>query len=76
MEHDQWLCLCYQNPDGSKINDIEVQKNTHIKSKDQFKDKSLKKSSYIFLNDNNCKTAYIDIYTDLLLINFHVLSVL
>ena len=30
------IVLCYQNPDdGSKINDREVQKNIHIKSKGQ-----------------------------------------
>ena len=50
MEHDQWLCLYYQNPDdGSKINDREVQKNTHIKSKGQCKDKiSVSKRIHIF----------------------------
>ena len=38
MEHDQWLGLCYQNPDdGSKTNDRKVQENTHIKSKGQCK---------------------------------------
>ena len=77
MEHDQWLCLYYQNPDdGSKINDREVQKNTHIRSKGQCKDKCLKKNSYIFLHSNDCKTPYIDIYIDLLSINFNLLSVL
>ena len=70
-------CLYYQNPDdGSKINDREVQKNTHIKSKGQCKDKCLKKNSYIFLHKNDCKTPYIDIYIDLLSINFNLLSVL
>ena len=50
IEHDQWLCLCYQNPDdGSKINDKEVQKNTHIKSKGQCKYKiSVSKRVHIF----------------------------
>ena len=77
MEHYQLLCLCYQNPDdGSKINDKEVQKNTHIKCKGQCKDKCLKKNSYIFLYNNDCKTPYIDIYIDLLSINFNLLSVL
>ena len=77
MEHDQWLCLCYQNPDdGSKINDREVQKNIHIKSKGQCKDKCLKKNSYNFLHNNDCKTPYIDIYIDLLSINFNLLSIL
>ena len=75
MEHNQWLCLCYQNPDdGSKINDREVQKIL-IKSKGQYKDKCLKKNSYIFLHDNDSKTPYIDIYIDLLLINFNLLSI-
>ena len=60
-----------KNPnDGSKINDREVQKNTHIKSKGQCKDKCLKKNSYIFLHSNDCKTPYIDIYNALLSINF------
>ena len=79
IEHDQWLCLCYQNPDdGSKINDIdrEVQKNAHIKSKGQCKDKCLKKNSYIVLHNNDCKTPYIDIYIDLMSINVNILSVL
>ena len=77
MEHNQWLCLCYQNPDdGSKINDREVQKNTHIKNKGQFKDKCLKKNLYIFLHNNDYKTPYIDIHIDLLSINFNLLSVL
>ena len=70
-------CLCYQNPDnGSKINGIEVQKNAHRKSKGQCKDKCLKKNSDIFLHKNDCKTRYIDICIDLLLINFNLLSVL
>ena len=77
MEHDQSLCLCYQNPDdGSKINNREVQKNTHKKSKDQFKDKCLKKNSCIFLHNNDYKTPYIDIHIDLLSTNFNLLSVL
>ena len=32
------------------------------------------KSSYIFLHNNDCKTAYIDIYIDLLSTNFNLLS--
>ena len=77
MEQDQWLCLYYQNPnDGSKINDREVHKNLHIKVKGQCKDKCLKKNLYIFLHNNDCKTSYIDIYIDLLLINFNLLSIL
>ena len=76
MEHDQWLCLCYQNP-GSKIDDREVHKNTHIKSKGQYKDQvNVKKNSYISLHDNDCKTPYINIYINLLSINFNLLSVL
>ena len=39
-------------------------------------DKCLKKNSHIFLQNNDCKTPYIDIYTDLLSINFNLLSVL
>ena len=35
-----------------------------------------KKNSYIFLYGNDCKTSYIDIYTDLLSINVNLLSVL
>ena len=35
-----------------------------------------KKNSYIFLYNSDCKTPYIDIYTDLLLINLSLLSVL
>ena len=32
MEHDQWLCLYYQNPDdASKTNDSELQKKIHKK---------------------------------------------
>ena len=33
------------------------------------------KKSYIFLHSNDCKTPYIDIYIDLLSINFNLLSV-
>ena len=77
MEHDQWFCLCYQNPDdGSNINVREVQKNTHIKSKGQYKDKCLKKNWYVFLHNSDCKRPYIDIYIDLLSINFNLPSVL
>ena len=77
MEHDQWLYLCYQNThDGSKFNDREVQKNTHIKSKGQCKYKCPKKNSYISLHNNDRKTPYKNIYIDLLLINFNLLSVL
>ena len=75
MEHDQWLCLCYQDPDdGSKTNDRGAKK--YIKGKGQCKDKCLKKNSYIFLHNNDCKTPYVDIYMDLLSINFNLLSVL
>ena len=35
-----------------------------------------KKNSYIFLHNNDCKTPYIDIYIDLLSINFNLLSIL
>ena len=42
-------CVCYQNPDdGSKINDREVQKNTHKKSKGQFKDKISVSKEFIY----------------------------
>ena len=34
------------------------------------------KKSYNFLHNNNCETPYIDIYIDLLSINFNLLSVL
>ena len=34
-----------------------------------------KKNSYIFLHNNNWKPPYIDIYIDLLSINFNLLSV-
>ena len=51
--------------------------NTHIKSKRQWKDKLVsQKNSYIFLYNNDCETPYIDIYIDLLSINFNLLSVL
>ena len=70
-------CVCYQNPDdGSKINDREVQKNTHIKSKGQCKDKCLRNNSHIFLHKNDCKTPHIDIYIDLMSINFNLLPIL
>ena len=36
----------------------------------------LKKNSYIFQHNNDCKTLYIDIHIDLLSINFNLLSVL
>ena len=75
--HKAWHMINDCVPDdGSKINDREVQKNTHIKSKGQCKDKCLKKNSYFFLHNNDCRTPYIDIYIDLLLINFNLLSVL
>ena len=35
-----------------------------------------KKNSYIFQNNNDCKTPCIDIYINLLSINFKLLSVL
>ena len=75
-------CVCYQNPyDGSKIKGRELKKiknkkNTHTKSKGQCKDKCLRKNSYILLHNNDCKTPYIDIYIDLLSINFNLLSLL
>ena len=79
--HKAWQmindCVCYQNPhDRSKINDREVKKNTHIKSKGQCKDKCLKNNSYIFLHNSDSKTPYINIYIDLPSINFNLLSVL
>ena len=54
----------------------EVQKNTHIKSKGQCKDKCPKKNSYISLHKNDCKTPYIDIYFALPSIIVNLLSVL
>ena len=50
-------------------------KNTHIKSNAKMNN-CHKKNSYIFVHNNDCKTPYIDIYTDLLSINFNLLSVL
>ena len=50
-------------------------KNTGIKGKVQCKDKCQKKNSYIFKHNNDSKTLYIDIYIDLLSINFNLLSV-
>ena len=38
--------------------------------------KCQKKNSYIFLHKNDCETPYIDIYVDLLSINFNLLPVL
>ena len=35
-----------------------------------------KKDSYIFVHNNDFKPPYIDIYIDLLLINFNLLPVL
>ena len=61
---------------GVKLMTERYKKNTHTKSKGQCKDKCLKKNSYIFLHNNDCKTPYIDIYIDLLSINFNLLSVL
>ena len=61
---------------GVKLMTEKYKKNTHIKSKGQWKDKCLKKNSYIFLHNNDCKTPYIDIYIDLLSIKFNLLSVL
>ena len=40
------------------------------------KNKCHKKNSYIFLHDNDCKTRYIDIYIDLLSINFNLMFIL
>ena len=34
------------------------------------------KTSYIFLRNNDCEIPYIDIYIDLLSINFNLLSLL
>ena len=61
---------------GVKLMTERCKKNTHIKCKGQFKDKCLKKNSYIFLNNNDYKTPYIDIHIHLLSINFNLLSVL
>ena len=48
-----------------------------MKCKCQYKDKSVsQKKSYIFLHINDCGTPYLDIYIDLLSINFNLLSVL
>ena len=59
-----------------KLMTERYKKNTHEKSKDQFKDKCLKKNSYIFLHNSDSKTPQIDIHIDSLLINFNLLSVL
>ena len=59
-----------------KLMTERYKKNTHEKSKDQFKDKCLKKNSYIFLHNSDSKTPYIDIHIDSVLINFNLLSVL
>ena len=61
---------------GVKLIPERYKKNTHIKNKGQCKDKCLKKNSYISLHNNDCKTPYIDIYIDLLSINFNLLSAL
>ena len=37
---------------------------------------SATKESYIFLDNSDCETSYIEIYIDLLSINFNLLSVL
>ena len=50
-------------------------KNTHIKSNAKMNN-CHKKNSYIFVHNSDCKTSYIDIYIDLLSINFNLLSVL
>ena len=50
-------------------------KNTHIKSNAKMNN-CHKKNSYIFVHNIDCKTSYIDIYIDLLSINFNLLSVL
>ena len=47
--------------------------NTHIKS--QCKNKCHKKIIY-FPDNNDCETPYIDIYIDLLSINFNLMSAL
>ena len=70
-QHDQWLCLYYENPDdGSKIDDREIKK-IHTKSKGQCKDKCHKNNSYISLHNYDYETPCIDIYIDLLSINFN-----
>ena len=61
---------------GVKLMAERYEKNTHIKSKGQCKDKCHKKNSYTFLHNHDCKTPYIDIYMDLLSINFNLLSIL
>ena len=61
---------------GVKLMTERFKKNTDTKSKGQCKDKCLKKNSYIFLHINDCETPYIDIYIDLLLINFNLLPIL
>ena len=71
-------CLQDATKSRSQKNSINRYKqNTHIKSKGQCKDKQCqKKNSYIFLLKNDCKTPYIDIFIQLLSINFNLLSVL
>ena len=59
-----------------KLMTERYKKNTHLKSKGQCKDRCLKKNSYIFLHNNDCKAPYIDIYINLLPIKFNLLSVL
>ena len=59
---------------GVKVMTEEYTKNVRIKSKDQRKDKCHKKNSYIFQQNNDCETPYIDVYIELLLINFNLLS--
>ena len=61
---------------GVKLMTQRYKKIVTKKSKGQFKDKCLKKNSYIFLHNNDCKTPYIDSHIDLLSINFNLMSVL
>ena len=64
---------------GVKLMTERYKKNTHIKCKGRCKDKiSVSKRIHIFSCTTmiNCKTSYIDIYIDLMSINFNLLSVL
>ena len=49
---------------GVKLMTERYEKNTHIKSRGQCKDKCHKKNSYTFLHNHDCKTHYIDIYME------------
>ena len=62
---------------GVKLMTERYKKNTHIKSKVSIEMSNChKKNLYVFLHNNDYKTPYIDIYTDLLSINFNLLFVL